>query len=63
MAKQLKIRDLTLRDGQQSVEFIDAGTLKVDHDDDADGDGDYKYTFEYDFTSSANSHTSGLTGE
>lgn len=40
-------------DGQQSVEFIDAGTLKVDHDDDADGDGDYKYTFEYDFTSSA----------
>lgn len=39
-------------DGQQSVEFIDAGTLKVDHDDDADGDGDYKYTFEYDFTSS-----------
>ena len=39
-------------DGQQSVEFIDAGTLKVDHDSDADGDGDYKYSFEYDFTSS-----------
>ena len=39
-------------EGQQSVEFIDSGTLKVDHDDDADGDGDYKYTFEYDFKSS-----------
>jgi hypothetical protein len=25
-------------EGQQSVEFIDSGTLKVDHDDDADGD-------------------------
>ena len=40
-------------DGQQSVEFIDFGTLVVDHDNDADGDGDFKYTFVYDFKSSA----------
>lgn len=40
-------------DGQESVEFIDSGTLKVNHDNDADSDGDYKYTFEYDFSSSA----------
>ncbi len=40
-------------DGQQSVEFIDSGTLKVDRDEDEDGDGDFRYTFEYDFKSSA----------
>ena len=40
-------------DGQQSVEFIDFGTLRVDHDGDADNDGKYKYTFEYDFKSNS----------
>ena len=40
-------------DGQQSVEFIDFGTLKVNHDGDADNDGDFKYTFEYDFKSNS----------
>jgi hypothetical protein len=40
-------------DGQQTVDFIDAGTLRVDHDGDADKDGMFKYTFEYDFKSSA----------
>lgn len=40
-------------DGQESIEYIDSGTLKVNHDDDEDSDGIYKYTFEYDMKSSA----------
>lgn len=40
-------------DGQQSVEYIDAGTVKISHDGDEDSDGVYKYTFEYDFKSTA----------
>lgn len=51
--------------GQESIEYIDAGTLIVGHDDDADGDGIYKYTFDYDFQSSSSgrSYTGQWIGE
>ena len=39
--------------GQQSVEFIDSGSINVDRDNDDDGDGDFKYTIEYNLKSSA----------
>ena len=37
---------------QQSVEFIDSGSIKLDRDNDDDGDGDYKYFIDYEFKSS-----------